>query len=205
MKVHFADLALLFPATPKPILQSLVTPLNAALDRYDISTGARIGSFLAQAGHESGGFAVMTENLNYSSKALRSVFGKYFPSDDLAEAYARQPQKIASRVYANRMGNGNEASKDGWAYRGRGYIQLTGKENYQAFADAMKITLSDAVGYLETQQGAAMSAAWFWHKRGLNGLADRGQFDKITLRINGGMNGYEDRLAKYEKAKGLFG
>jgi putative chitinase len=205
MQVHYSDLSAIFPSTPKAILVPTVEPLNAALDRYDISTGSRIAAFLAQVGHESGGFTAMVENLNYSATALTKVFGKYFPSEDLANAYARQPQKIASRVYANRMGNGNEASKEGWAYRGRGFIQLTGKETYTAFANSMKMSLSDAVSYLETREGAAMSAAWFWNKKGLNTFADQGRFQMLTLRINGGMNGYEDRVAKYEKAKKLFG
>ncbi len=205
MDIHFSDLATLFPTTPKATLQKVPVALNAAMDRFDISTGARAASFLAQIGHESGGFVYMAENLNYSAKALRGVFGKYFPSLDLANAYARQPQKIANRVYANRMGNGNEDSGDGWKYRGRGFIQLTGKETYEKFAKAMGLTLAEAIAYLETEAGAAMSAAWFWHRNNLNELADQGKFRLITQRINGGQNGAEHRESIYLSAKKLLG
>ena len=205
MQTHYTDLASIFPASPKAILEGTVDPLNAALARYDISTGTRAAAFLAQVGHESGGFVNMAENLNYRADGLARVFHKYFPTTDLCNAYAHQPQKIASRVYANRMGNGNEASQEGWTYRGRGFIQLTGKSNYQLFATAMEMSLADVVAYLETREGAAMSAGWYWASNGLNALADQGKFQSITLRINGGLTGEAERVALYQKAKQLFG
>ena len=156
--------------------------------------------FLAQVGHESGGLRYKAENLNYSAEALTRVFGKYFDRNRAAR-YARNPRLIASRVYANRMGNGNELSQDGWKYRGRGLIQLTGHDNYAAFARAMGMTINEAVAYLETDAGAAMSAAWYWSERGLNELADAGEFTAITRKINGGLNGAADREALLARAR----
>lgn len=204
MRIHFTDLSKLYPRTRKDVLEATAGPLNAACARFDISTGSRIAAFVAQLGHESAGFAVMAENLNYSAEGLRKVFGKYFPTMDMANAYARQPQKIASRVYGGRMGNGPEATGEGYKFRGRGYIQLTGKNNYIAFARFMEMTLDDVVHYLETKEGAAMSAGWYWAMNGLNALADQGKFKTITQKINGGLNGYEDRLAHFNMAKNLF-
>lgn len=204
MKIHFTDLATLYPQTQKELLQASVEPLNAAMQHFDISTVQRAACFLSQVGHESGGFRAIVENLNYSADGLRKVFGKYFPTADLANAYARKPEKIANRVYANRMGNGPENSGDGWRYRGRGMIQLTGKHNYELFAKAMKMSLADTAAYLETREGAAMSAGWYWDVRGLNAMADQGLFKKMTITINGGLNGYDDRLAHYEKARTLL-
>lgn len=204
MRIHYTDLATLYPQTNKDILQATVEPLNATMRHFDITTVARASSFIAQVGHESGGFRAILENLNYSASALRRVFGKYFPTSDLANAYARKPERIANRVYANRMDNGPESSGDGWRYRGRGMIQLTGKYNYTLFAKAMKMSMSDVVAYLETREGAAMSAGWYWDVHGLNALADQGMFKKMTIKINGGLNGYDDRLDHYEKARELL-
>jgi putative chitinase len=205
MPVHFTDLATLYPQTRKDVLETTVDPLNHACARFDISTGSRIAAFVSQCGHESMGFAVIQENLNYSADALRRVFPRYFATMDLANHYARQPQKIAARVYGGRMGNGPEATGDGWTFHGRGYIQLTGKNNYVAFAHFMEMSVADVIGYLETREGAAMSAGWFWSQNGLNQLADLGKFSMITQRINGGQNGAQDRLNHYLIAKKLFG
>lgn len=205
MQIHFTDLASLYPTTPKAILEATVEPLNHACQRFDITTAGRAAAFVAQIGHESMSFARMSENLNYSAEGLKATFPKYFPTPDLRAAYARQPQRIANRVYANRMGNGNEASGDGWRYRGRGFIQLTGRVNYDAFASYMEMTLPDVIAYLETRDGAAMSAGWYWASRGLNQYADQGRFKELTIKINGGTHGYDDRLAHYTKAKKLFG
>lgn len=204
MRIHFTDLSKLYPRTRKDVLEVTAAPLNAACARFDISTGSRIAAFVAQLGHESAGFAVMAENLNYSAEGLRKIFPKYFPTMDMANAYARQPQRIANRVYGGRMGNGPEASGEGYKFRGRGYIQLTGKNNYVAFARFMEMKLEDTVHYLETREGAAMSAGWYWAMNGLNALADQGKFKTITQKINGGLNGYEDRLAHFNLAKRLF-
>lgn len=194
----------LYPATSDDRLKALVKPLNTTFTRYDIETVTRAAAFIAQVAHESQGFARMTENLNYSAKGLRTTFAKYFPTDALAQQYERQPQKIANRVYANRLGNGSETSGDGWKYRGRGFIQLTGKENYLSFAKAFKMTLEDAVAYLETIDGACLSAGWFWNTRGLNTFADQNRFDTITLKINGGQNGAVDRREHFTLAKRLL-
>ena len=204
MQIHYTDLAALYPQTQKDLLLATVEPLNAAFAHFDITTVQRASCFLAQVGHESGGFRAIVENLNYSAEGLRKVFPKYFPTADLANAYARKPEKIANRVYANRMGNGPENLGDGWRYRGRGLIQLTGKRNYELFAAAMGMSLADTIAYLETREGAAMSAGWYWSANGLNSLADQGLFKKMTVAINGGLNGYKDRLAHYEKARNLL-
>jgi putative chitinase len=201
MRIHYSDLAAIFPQSPKKILEDTVDPINACLRRYDITTVTRASAFIAQVGHECGGFVHMAENLNYSADGLRRIFPRYFPTVDLANAYARNPQKIANRVYASRMGNGPESSGDGWRYRGRGYLQLSGKYNYELFAKAIENNLSDTISYLETREGAAMSAGWFWNAHRLNVFADQGNFKLITQRINGGQIGAEDREKKYLIAK----
>ncbi len=194
------------PAAATPVgLNELVWQLSIALnslvDDFGHNTLYRQAAFLAQTGHESANFTAVKENLNYSQQALRRVFGKYFPTDELAAQYARQPEKIANRVYANRMGNGNEASGDGWKYRGRGLIQLTGKNNYVACgADLNRDLVSDPT-WLETAAGAVDSALWYWNKNSLNTYADAEDIRGMTKRINGGYHGLDDRIAKYEKAK----
>lgn len=190
------------PAVGLATVSKFVPALNKAFTKFQINTENRVAAFLAQVAHESGEFVFVKENLNYSAQALRRVFPKYFPSDALAAAYARKPEKIANRCYANRMGNGPEASGDGYRYCGRGLIQLTGKSNYTAFAKDMGMSLEEAVAYLETTEGAVMSAAWFWHVNGLNALADGGalKFKSITQRINGGQNGAAHREQLYGRA-----
>lgn len=173
------------------------------LPEYEINTPERIAAFLAQCYHESMGFTVLEENLNYRAETLRRVFPKYFPNNTIAREYASKPNKqeaIANRVYANRMGNGNEKSGDGYRYRGRGVIQLTGKDNYSRFADSIDMSLDEAVEYLQTYEGAAHSACWFWDVNGLNKYADKGDFVTLTKRINGGVNGLEDRTKHYKHA-----
>jgi len=173
--------------------------LNMTMIRNDIDTPVRQAMFLRQVAHESGNLRAVTENLNYSVQGLRSTFRKYFPNDEIAAQYARQPEKIANRVYANRMGNGDEASGDGWKYRGRGLIQLTGKNNYTAFslhADNNALIEPDLVALPEL---AAESAGWFWVTNGLNKLADTGDVKVVTRRINGGYNGLDDRQNKFDK------
>ncbi len=159
----------------------------------------RLAAFLAQVKVESGSLAFVVENLNYSASGLLNTFPKYFDQTSAA-AYARQPEKIANRVYGSRMGNGNEASGDGWKYRGRGLIQLTGKDNYTKLTQLGVSCLGDNSSYLETKEGAARSAAAFWGMRGLNELADRGDFTEITRRVNGGMKAAAERQAAYELA-----
>lgn len=173
--------------------------LNATCERFEINTPQRIAGFLSQIGHESGGLKFVVENLNYSAAALRSVFGKYFTDDSMANAYARQPERIANKVYANRMGNGNEASGDGWKYRGRGLIQLTGNDNYTACGNHLKVDFASNPEFVETPDFAALSAGWFWDTRKLNTLADAGDVLGMTKRINGGTNGLDDRQNRYAK------
>ena len=173
------------------------------LPDYEINTPERIAAFLAQCAHESGGFSVLKENLNYRWQTLRKIFPKYFPSDELAQAYASQPNKqelIANLVYANRMGNGPPESGDGYRFCGRGLIQLTGRDNYSWFAASLDITVEAAAEYLETFEGAAQSACWFWETNNLNQWADRGDILTLTKKINGGTIGLEDRIAHYKHA-----
>lgn len=182
----------------------LFAALEAVLPRYEINTVPRVAAFLAQCGHESAEFTILTENLNYSGDALKKVWPRHFSDVDVSY-YNRNPERIANRAYRDRMGNGNEASGDGWRYRGRGAIQLTGKSNYQAFAQSIGYTLDQAVAYLETLPGAVESAAWFWWKNGLNAIADSGDMVKMTKRINGGTLGLEDRLRHYEHMVHVLG
>ena len=176
--------------------------LKAAAAYYKLSA-PRAAHFFAQTAHESGGFKAFSENLNYSAKGLRGIFGKYFPTDALARAYERQPQKIANRVYANRMGNGDEASGDGWKFRGRGALQLTGKSNYQAFSDY--IGRPDVMTNPDIVSGELCfeSALWFFDRNKLWGICDQGITDSaiiaLTKRINGGTHGLDDRKLKTKK------
>jgi putative chitinase len=182
--------------------------LNKILPDYEINTPQRVAAFLAQCAHESGGFTALHENLNYRAVTLRKVFPKYFPDDHIAEQYASQPNKaelIANRVYASRMGNGDEASGDGFRYCGRGLIQLTGKNNYQAFADSLEMNVEDVPEYLETFEGAIASACWFWESNNLNQYADSGDLLTMTKRINGGTIGLADREKHYHHALQVFG
>jgi len=177
--------------------------LSEFLPMYEIDTIERIAAFVAQCSHESGEFSVLEENLNYRWQTLRKVFPKYFSDDAIAQRYSALPNKkeaIANRVYANRMGNGPESSGEGWKYRGRGLIQLTGKNNYSRFADSLNISLEEATEYLTTFEGAVESACWFWTTNNLNQWADSEDIATLTKRINGGTNGLEDRIKKYENA-----
>jgi len=182
--------------------------LSILLPDYEINTPQRIAAFIAQCSHESAGFTALKENLNYKPATLRKLFGKYFPTDALAEEYCAKPNKqeaIANRIYASRMGNGDEASGDGYKYCGRGLIQLTGKYNYQAFADSLQISPEEASQYLSTFEGASQSACWFWESNNLNQWADKGDIVTLTKRINGGTIGLEDRIKHYEHALHVLG
>ena len=171
----------------------LMNAFNKVFEKYEINTKERVAGFLAQCGHESLDFTVLKENLNYGAKGLRGTFSKYFPDDATAAKYERKPEMIANRVYASRMGNGNEASGDGYKYRGRGAIQLTGCANYTAFAKDIGKSIDETITYLETLEGAIESACWFWKKNGLNEIADKKDITLMTKRINGGTIGLEDR------------
>lgn len=173
------------------------------LPKWEINTPQRVAAFLAQTAHESQNFKVLEENLNYSWKGLRQVFGRYFPTDAMAKEYERKPEKIANRVYddANRSSKlGNTSPGDGWKYRGRGVIQLTGKNNYSAFAKSIGKTLDETIAHLQTKQGALESAAWFWNQRNINRPADAGQIDQVSKLVNGGDIGLTERRNNYNQA-----
>jgi putative chitinase len=176
--------------------------LQQELPKYGIDTKERVAAFIAQCGHESLDFTVLAENLNYSADALLRVFPKYFSSISIAQKYHRQPEKIANRVYSNRMGNDSEASGDGWKFRGRGLIQITGKSNY--IEASYYIFNNDSVlsnpQYFSTVIGAVQSACWFWYANNCNEFADALDNDGLSRRINGGDHGLVDRNERYQKA-----
>ena len=172
---------------------------------YEIDTPQRIAAFIAQCAHESGNFVFIEENLNYKAASLRKIFGKYFPTDELAAQYANKPEMIANRIYASRMGNGDEASGDGWLYHGRGLIQLTGKDNYTFFAGSLGISVEEAADYMKTFEGASQSACWFWEQNNLNRFADANDVKGLTRAINGGYIGLEDRQSHTDHALHIMG
>jgi putative chitinase len=191
-----------------PYLDYWYDAMCQILPEYEINTPERVAAWLAQCAHESGYFKFLKENLNYRATSLRKVFGKYFPTDEMAQDYASRPNKqeaIANRVYANRMGNGDEASGDGFRYLGRGLIQLTGKNNYTLFAASIDTPLEEIPEYLQTFEGAVQSACWFWDQNNLNKFADSRDIVTMSKRINGGTIGMEDRIMKYEKCLKMFG
>jgi putative chitinase len=189
------------PKTKASVLEGYLEPLNTVAEYYDMNVNpSRLAGFLAQTAHESGGYTAIKENLNYSAKGLMGTFKKYFPSEDIAKQYERQPERIANRVYANRMSNGPEESGDGYRFCGRGLIQLTGRANYTKFANDLGMSIEDTVAYLETPNGAVASAGWFWDNNKLNQYCDSGDFVTLTKRINGGTIGIEDRKHHYELA-----
>ena len=180
-------------------------PLNEVFDKYDITTPLRQAAFIGQCSHESANFKTLEENLNYKPETLMRVWPSRFPDLPTAMKYAHDPIKLANKVYANRMGNGSEESGEGHAYHGRGLIQLTGKENYERCGEALGVDLIGQPGLLVQPYYAAMSAAWFWNKKGLNALADAQDYDTMTKRINGGLIGLDDRKAKIAKALSVLG
>ena len=188
-----------------PYVDQWFEAISEILPEYEITTPQRVAAFLAQCAHESGGFVFLKENLNYKAASLRRVFPKYFPDDAIAAQYAGKGEMIANRVYANRMGNGDEASGDGFRYCGRGLIQLTGKNNYTFFAGSLDIPVEEASEYLQTFEGAVQSACFFWEQNKLNQWADAGDILTLTKRINGGTIGLEDRIKHYEHALHIFG
>ena len=173
--------------------------INEILPKYKINTDLRVAAFLSQMGHESSDFVILTENLNYTAPRLLKVFPRHFNEANVND-YAGQPEKIANKVYGNRMANGPESSGDGWRFRGRGIIQLTGRENYARQAKRMGMALDEFVQFVITPKGALESACVFWVENGLNELADKGDVLSITKRINGGTNGLKDRQTRYENA-----
>jgi len=173
-------------------------PLNTTFDKYEINTPKRQAGFIGQCQHESGNFKTLEENLHYNAGALMRVWPSRFPDANTAEKYDNNPQAIANKVYAGRMGNTEDG--DGWKYHGRGVIQLTGKDNYVFCGQALKLPLMDNPDLLLEPMNAMLSAGWFWNKRGLNATADVSGWEEITRKINGGVLGLDDRIAKITKA-----
>ncbi len=177
--------------------KNLFDNLDFVINGFGINNNLRMSHFLSQCSHESGHFKHLSENLNYSSEGLLKIFKKYFISEEIAKGYARNPEKIASKVYANRMGNGDEISKEGYKYRGRGYIQLTGKNNYVNFGKYINEDIVGDPDLVSSPKYALMSAGWFWKSNGLNEISDKGSsmevVIKITKKINGGTIGLEER------------
>ena len=173
-------------------------PLEDTFEKYEINTPERQASFIGQCAHESGNFKVLQENLNYSAEGLMKTWPSRFPTREIADQYARQPAKIAGKVYNGRLGNVNE--EEAAKYLGRGLIQLTGKENYENCGSGIGVDLLDNPDLLTTPEYASLSAGWFWNKKSLNALADSGDIDTMTKRINGGLIGLDDRKAKIAKA-----
>lgn len=188
-----------------PYIDHWYEALEQLLDDYEINSPLRVAHFVAQCAHESGNFVFVQENLNYKAASLRKIFGKYFPTDELAAQYAGKPEMIANRIYGNRMGNGDEASGDGWRYHGRGLIQLTGKDNYTFFAGSLGISVEEAAEYMKTFEGAAQSACWYWEQNNLNRFADANDVKGLTRAINGGYIGLEDRQKHTEHALHILG
>jgi len=184
------------------IPDAVIAMIPDTASKFGINTPLRLAHFLAQCGHESGGFRATQENLNYSAKGLMGIFKKYFPSASIAAQYERKPAKIAARVYGGRMGNGNEASGEGYKFRGRGYIQLTGKENYTAFGKSIGEDILSNPDVVSSKY-ALLSAAWFFSKNGLHKMADSGASDavvtQITKRVNGGTIGLPDRIKHFKE------
>jgi putative chitinase len=178
-------------------------PLNATFEKYDISNPRRQAAFIGQCAHESGNFKTLQENLNYSAEGLMKTWPSRFPSKEMADQYARQPAKIAGKVYNGRLGNTSE--EEAAKYLGRGLIQLTGKDNYERCGSSIGVDLLGHPDLLLDPQNAALSAGWFWNKHGLNELADAQEHGIITKRINGGTLGLDDRIAKTTKALSVLG
>lgn len=186
------------PDAKRSNLEKFVEGLNETFEHFEINTPERMAMFIAQCAHESGNFAATQENLNYSAKGLTGTFKKYFPTEESATPYARKSEKIANRVYGSRMGNGPESSGDGYRFRGRGVIQLTGRDNYTACGKALELDLLTDPDSVAENPVAVLSAGWFWNTRRLNDWADKGDVLTVTKRINGGTIGLADRKKHYE-------
>lgn len=198
-KIDVQLLRVACPERTEAELAPWVEPIQRACKRFDINTVRRVAAFISQMAHESSLKTGREENLNYSAKRLTEVWPSRFPSVAAAEIYARNPEKLANRVYAGRMGNGPEISGDGWRYRGAGPMQLTGRSNWTGFADAMGLSVAQALDYGRTLEGGVMSAAWFWMTNDLNRLADSPGVADETRRINGGVHGLADRKARFDR------
>jgi len=183
--------------------EALIDAMNVAIEKADLSTPERLAAFIAQCGHESDSFRFMEENLNYKAESLCRTWPSHFNEENASE-YAHNPEKIANRAYANRMSNGDEESGDGWNYRGRGWLQTTGKAGYEQLSDATQIDFVSNPDAVATPEGSAISAAVFWEKHNLNRHVDNNDFTGLTKAINGGTIGQEDRMARYQHAMSVL-
>ncbi|MBF0121156.1 MAG: glycoside hydrolase family 19 protein [Desulfobacterales bacterium] len=205
MKITVFQLNYIMPKAKNS--EKWIEPLNMTMAEYEINNKNRISAFLAQIAHESSELNLLAENLNYTAERLMQVFPKYFKTLEQAQAYERNPVKIANYIYANRIGNGDRLSGDGWKYKGRGLIQITGKFNYQKMGELLKHPLLSEPELLEETYFASRSAACFWHKKGLNEIADvttAKNFVEITMLINGGKLGIAERINYWERAKKIL-
>lgn len=186
---------------------TVIAQIPEVMEKFQINTPLRLAHFLAQCGHESGGFKAVNENLNYGAKGLMTTFKKYFPTEAVAKQYERKPELIASKVYGGRMGNGPEPTKEGWKFKGRGYIQLTGKDNYKAFDAVVTENILENPDLVATKY-PLLSAAWYWNSRKINATADLGATDdtvtKVTKLVNGGTIGLEDRKKHFKEYHALL-
>ena len=206
MQITIEQIKKIAPGAPDKAAGEFVDTFNKWSDKFGITTQLRAAHFISQCVHECAELKAFEENLNYSEKGLLKVFPKYF-NEATAKQYARKPEKIANRVYANRMGNGNEASGDGWKYKGRGAIGLTGRSNYLAYSTS-GFCVGDLMAHpewLAKSPGCYKSAMWFWWKNGLNAIADTGDVNAVTKRVNGGYNGLDSRKKYLAKAKDALG
>lgn len=179
-------------------------PLEEVFHRYEINTPARQAAFIGQCSHESGNFKTLEENLNYSAEGLTKTWPGRFQTIEAALPYHRNPERIANKVYAGRMGNGNEESGEGWLYHGRGLIQLTGKDNYMMAGDALREDFIHSPDLVLAPRWAALTAGWYWNKRQLNKEADAGDYEAMTRKINGGLIGLNDRVAHIKEAQAFL-
>lgn len=187
---------------PPAKAEEWIDAINTTFETFGIETSEQQASFLGQCGHESAGFTALVENLNYKAESLCKVWPKRFPNIEVAQPYHRNPEAIANKVYASRMGNGDEASGDGWNFRGRGLIQLTGRDNYKACGAALGADLESDPDLVSQPMYAALSAGWFWHKNHLNNIAE--DIVAVTKKINGGTHGLDDRVARTARALEAF-
>lgn len=205
--IQVSQLRKLLPDLSNEYLLEWVNAFNPAMQKFEIDTPERQAAFFAQIFHESGGLNHLAENLNYSAEGLLKTFPKYFKKKTDADTYARQPDKIANRVYADRMGNGNELSGDGWKYRGRSPVMITGKQMYQLISIRVfndKELLLNNPELLKKPNGGAAASCWYWAWKGCNELADKGDFEAITQKINGGLIGQDSRIKWWEACKKVF-
>jgi putative chitinase len=188
-----------------PYIEQWCEALNKILPEYDITSVERIAAFIGETYVESAGYTALHENLNYQAASLMRVWPSRFPTMEIANQYAHNQEMIANRAYCDRMGNGPESSGDGWKYCGRGLIQVTGHDNYQSLADSLEMDIAELPAYLQTFEGAVQSACWFWEANNLNQFADAWDIKTLSIRINGGTHGLDERIQRCDAARHILG